>query len=293
MSTMTPMTTNIAPLHALQRNRKTHVMAIINATPDSFSDGGVHTTESLRTTIASFVEDGATILDVGGQSTAPGTPEVSAEEEMSRVLPVIKLIRDHPQTKDAIISVDTYRAAVAEAAILAGADIVNDVSAGTLDEQMLPTVARLGKTICLMHMRGTPGTMTTLTDYGAAGLVPTLADELQQRVAAAERAGIRRWRLLLDPGIGFAKSAAQNLELLRRFDELRDWPGLRGLPWLLGPSRKSFVGRITGVADPRQRVWGTAAAVAAAVQGGADIVRVHDVRPMVQVVKMADAIWRV
>lgn len=143
-----------------------------------------------------------------------------------------------------------------------------------------------------MHMRGNPATMNKLTKYNPEGLIPTIAQELLQRVAAAEEAGIRRWRIILDPGIGFAKTGAQNIEILRRIDELRDWPGLRGLPWLLGSSRKNFVGKITGVKEPKDRVWGTAATVAAAVQGGADIVRVHDVPEMSQVVKMADAIWR-
>jgi 2-amino-4-hydroxy-6-hydroxymethyldihydropteridine diphosphokinase/dihydropteroate synthase len=153
-------------------------------------------------------------------------------------------------------------------------------------------MASLGKTVCLMHMRGTPATMNKLTDYSPEGLIPTIAQELLQRVAAAEAAGIRRWRIILDPGIGFAKTGTQNLEILRRMEELRDWPGLRGLPWLLGSSRKNFIGKITGVKEPRERVWGTAATVAAAIQGGADIVRVHDVFEMGQVVKMSDAIWR-
>lgn len=266
-------------------------MAILNVTPDSFSDGGLHTASSLSSTISSIISSGATIIDIGGQSSAPGAPSISASEEISRILPAIALIREHPLSSSIAISVDTYRASVAEAAISAGADIINDVSAGTLDPDMLHTAARLGTTICLMHMRGTPSTMTSLTSY-PDGLIPTIARELLERVAAAEAAGIRRWRIILDPGIGFAKNGKQNLEILRRFDELRDWPGLKGLPWLVGSSRKGFVGKITGVAEPRERIWGTATTVAAAVQGGADIVRVHDVKEMNQVVKMADAIWR-
>lgn len=289
---MTHMSAVVAPLHALKRDRQTQVMAIVNVTPDSFSDGGIHTRESLSETISSFVHSGATIFDIGGQSSAPGTPDVTAEEEISRVVPAIKLIRSDPNAKNMVISIDTYRAEVAEAAVAAGADIINDISAGLLDSAMLSTVAKLGSTVCLMHMRGTPASMNKLTDY-PDGLIPTIAKELLERVAAAEAAGIRRWRIILDPGIGFAKTAAQNLEILRRFEELRDWPGLEGVPWLLGSSRKNFIGKITGVKIPSERVWGTAATVAAAVQGGADIVRVHDVKAMVQVVKMADAIWRV
>lgn len=266
-------------------------MAILNITPDSFSDGGMHTPDSLRDTVMAYVRGGATIFDIGGQSTAPGTLEVSAQEEMDRVLPVIELIRSLPETRNVAISIDTYRASVAEAAVKAGADIINDVSAGLMDPDMFPTMARLGKTVCLMHMRGNPSTMSKLNEY-PDGLIPTIARELLERVAAAEAAGVRRWRIILDPGLGFAKLGEQNLQLLRHFDELRSWPGLEGLPWLVGSSRKSFIGKVTGVPKPMDRVFGTAATVAAAVQGGADIVRVHDVVEMGQVVKMADAIWR-
>ena len=269
-------------------------MAILNLTPDSFSDGGVHPSEpsSLLPTIRSMMASGATILDLGGQSTRPHAPEVSPDEEISRILPTIQLIRSMSEFTNLALSVDTYRASVAAAAITAGANIINDVSAGTLDAEMLPTAAKLGCTIILMHMRGTPATMTRLTSY-PDGLLPTVASELQARVQAAEKAGIFHWRIMLDPGIGFAKNEAQNLELLQRLGDLRGWEGLRGFPWLVGASRKGFIGKITGVKEASQRVWGTAAAVAAAVQGGADMVRVHDVREMAQVAKMADAIWRI
>ncbi|KAL6881142.1 Dihydropteroate synthase [Trichoderma novae-zelandiae] len=291
LSSITPISSTLPPLTPLVRTRKTNVMGILNMTPDSFSDGGRHDMESLSSTVKDLVRNGASIIDVGGQSTAPGRPEVSAEEEVSRVVPAIELIRSLPETRHVAISVDTYRASVAERAIAVGADVVNDVSAGTLDADMLSTVGRLGKTMCLMHMRGNPQTMTKLASY-PDGLVPTVAAELLARVAAAEAAGIRRWRIVLDPGIGFAKTAAQNLELLRRLEELRAWPGLQGLPWLVGTSRKSFIGKITGVEEASQRAWGTAATVAAAVQGGADVIRVHDVREMALVTTMSDAIWR-
>ena len=275
--------------------RKTHVMSILNLTPDSFSDGGMHSTSDLSTlerTIYSHIEAGATIIDVGGQSTRPGAVQVTGAEEMSRILPAIKLIRSLPEAENIAISVDTYRAGVAEAAIKAGADIVNDVSAGNLDPDMLATVAKLGCTVCLMHMRGTPETMNKLVSY-PDGVVETVGRELLNRVQAAEKAGIRRWRIILDPGIGFAKMQEQNLELLRRLGDLRNFPGLHGIPWLIGASRKSFVGKITGVKEARERAWGTAAAISAAIQGGADIVRVHDVEEMGKVAKMADAVWRV
>lgn len=269
-------------------------MGVLNLTPDSFSDGGLHSTDpsALLPSLQSFLSAGLSILDIGGQSTRPHAPSVSADEELSRVLPAIKFIRCQPTFNDLTISIDTYRSSVATAAILAGANIVNDVSAGQMDSEMLPAIAKLGCTIILMHMRGTPETMTTLTSY-PDGVIKGVATELIERIAVAEKAGIRRWRIMLDPGIGFAKTESQNLELLRRFDELRDFEGLRGFPWVVGTSRKGFIGRITGVQEASERVWGTAGAVTAAVRGGVDVVRVHDVREMGQVVKMADAIWRV
>lgn len=269
-------------------------MSILNLTPDSFSDGGKNydvDTSTLANTIKSHIVAGATIIDLGGQSTRPGAVQISAAEELARVLPAIDIIRSLPEAKDVAISVDTYRAEVAEEAIKRGADIINDVSAGLMDQNMLSTAAGLGCTICLMHMRGTPETMNSLASY-PDGVVETVGQELLQRVQAAEAAGIRRWRIILDPGIGFAKTQEHNLELLRRLNELRNYPGLGGLPWLIGTSRKAFVGRITGVKEAKERTWGTAAAVTAAIHGGADIVRVHDVQEMGQVAKMADAVWR-
>ncbi|KZF25437.1 Dihydropteroate synthase [Xylona heveae TC161] len=295
LSTITPLSLALDPITALTPTRKTHIMAVLNLTPDSFSDGGLHNpanTEALASTIKQFIADGATILDLGGQSTRPGAEDVGEAEELSRVLPAIRLIRSLAEGQKICISVDTYRARVAEEAVKAGADLINDVSAGLLDPAMLSTVASAGATICLMHMRGTPATMTSLTDY-PAGLIPTIADELTARVAAAEAAGIPRWRIILDPGIGFAKNKPRNLEILRRLAELRAHEPLHGLPWLIGTSRKGFIGQITGVNEPRERTWGTAAAVTAAVQGGADIIRVHDVSEMTKVVRMADAMFRV
>ncbi|KAF2877557.1 folic acid synthesis protein-like protein [Massariosphaeria phaeospora] len=295
ISPMTPLAPDIPAITVLRSTRDTRIMSILNLTPDSFSDGGEnHEVDDpkFKKTIKSHIRAGATILDIGGQSTRPEAVPVSSTEELARVLPAIKLIRSLPEAKQVAISIDTYRADVAREAIEAGADIVNDVSAGTMAEDMLSTVADLGCTVCLMHMRGTPNTMNHLASY-PDGVVETVGRELVERVRAAEAAGIRRWRIILDPGIGFAKNQAQNLELLRRLDDLRHFPGLQGLPWLLGPSKKAFIGRITGVKYANERKWGTAAAVAAAIQGGADIVRVHDVREMWQVAKMADALWRV
>lgn len=269
-------------------------MSILNVTPDSFSDGGDNSPSdhaALQATVKTQIMNGATILDIGGQSTRPNAELISPSEELARVLPAVSAIRSLPEASNAAISVDTFYSSVAEAAIKAGAHIINDVSGGALDQKMLSTAARLGCTICLMHMRGTPKTMNKLTNY-PNGVIEGVAHELLETVKDAEDAGVRRWRIILDPGLGFAKTQAQNLELLRRLDELRNWDGLEAFPWLVGPSRKGFVGTITGVKEAKDRTWGTAAAVTASVQGGADIVRVHDVGEMAKVVKMADAIWR-
>lgn len=293
LSPLTPLSPRTPPISSLSSTRTTHIMAILNLTPDSFSDGNLHPTDpnALLPTLKGFLAAGVSILDIGGQSTRPDAPQVTAEAEISRVLPTIKYIRSHPAFDKMAISIDTYRASVARAAISAGADIVNDVSAGVLDGDMFREIARLGCTAILMHMRGTPENMATLTDY-PSGVLDGVGSELLKRVAKAQEAGIRRWRIILDPGIGFAKNTTQNLELLRRLGTLRQYQGLQGLPWTVGSSRKKFIGKITGVQTPRERVWGTAAAVTAAIQGGADIVRVHDVAQMTQVTKMADAIWR-
>lgn len=293
-------TTPISPLfpaiHATDPKRNTHVMAIMNLTPDSFSDGGKHAPSDMTyvtETVREFIARGATIIDIGGESTRPGSTPVGADEEIARVVPAIKHIRTSiPEAANIAISIDTYRASVAEAACAAGADIINDVSAGTLDPEMLPTAARIGKSIILMHMRGTPQTMTKLTDY-PNGIIPEVAAELRERIKAAEEAGIRRWRIILDPGLGFAKNQPEDLEILRDLSRLREAEGLDCFPWLMGPSRKRFIGHITGVKTPRERTWGTAATVSASVAGGADIVRVHDVHEMWQVTKVADAIYRV
>ncbi|KAI9728066.1 MAG: trifunctional dihydropteroate synthetase [Cirrosporium novae-zelandiae] len=281
-------------LKPLTPSRATEIMAVLNLTPDSFSDGGLRSPSdmsALDQTVRSFIESGTTIIDIGGQSTRPGAPVVGEQEELRRILPAIKHVRSMPEANNIAISVDTYYASVAKASLEAGADIINDVSAGLLDPSMLPTTASLGATIILMHMRGTPETMSKLTHY-PNGIIEGVAQELLARVREAQAAGIRRWRIILDPGIGFAKTQDQNLALLRNMDKLRGYPGLAGFPWLVGTSRKGFIGKITGVMKPAKRGWGTAAAVTAAIKGGADIVRVHDVSEMAAVAKMADALFR-
>jgi 2-amino-4-hydroxy-6-hydroxymethyldihydropteridine diphosphokinase / dihydropteroate synthase len=292
---VTAMSPHLPLLKASNPARTTHVMAILNLTPDSFSDGNIHSSknvEALEKTVQHFIKSGATIIDIGGQSTRPNAENVSREQELERILPAIKHIRSMPEAEKVAISVDTFYARVAEEAIAAGADIINDVTAGTGDPLMLATAARLQKTIILMHMRGTPQTMAKLTEY-PDGVIEGVGAELSKRVDAAKAAGVLPWRIILDPGIGFAKTQDQNLELLRHLDKLCAFKGLEGLPWLLGPSRKSFIGKITDVQNAHDRAWGTAATVTASIRGGADIVRVHDVAEMAQVAKMADAIFRV
>lgn len=302
MDSITPLTTTTS-IHASSQTKKTHVMSILNTTPDSFSDGGSNALdlESLQATAAAHIAGGATIIDVGGQSSRPGAPDISAEEEIQRVLPAIAAIKSLPNSEHVAISVDTYRAAVAEAAVNAGAHIVNDISAGLLDPDMLQTVAKLGCTYIMMHMRGTPHTMQNPENCQYPhGLLLTVDKELQTRTLAALDAGIRRWRIIKDRGIGFAKTQEQNLRLLSINSTTRSHRrpnrelGSRStfVPHLVGSSRKGFIGNITGVKEAKDRVWGTAATVTAAIANGADIVRVHDVKEMAQVAKMADAIYR-
>lgn len=273
-------------------------MSIFNTTPDSFSDGGSNALDanSLRETAAAHIAAGATIIDVGGQSSRPNAPDVTAEEEIRRVLPAIAAIKSLPEARNIAVSVDTYRAPVAEAAITAGAHIVNDISAGLLDPQMIPTVARLGCTYIMMHMRGTPATMQNPDNCSYPhGIAATVLKELDDRIALAIKAGVRRWRIILDPGIGFAKTDEDNLYLLRIVRPGGSDPTSKRqhrMPVLVGSSRKGFIGKITGVTVPKDRIWGTAAAVTSSIRGGADIVRVHDVAEMAQVAKMADAIYR-
>ncbi|KAL8668336.1 MAG: hypothetical protein Q9168_007031, partial [Polycauliona sp. 1 TL-2023] len=236
--------------------RKTQVMAILNLTPDSFSNDGKHTSafspSSLFPQLNSLLDHQTPILDIGGQSTRPHASPLSAAEELDRILPTIKYIRSDPKFNNIVLSIDTYHSAVARACIEAGADIINDVSGGLMDPNMFSTIAELGCTYVLMHMRGTPETMNKLTSY-PDGVINGVATELNERVQKAMEAGIRRWRIILDPGIGFAKTGPQNLEVMRKLPELREWEGLKGLPWCVGVSRKRFIGKITGVPGDSER----------------------------------------
>ncbi len=260
---------------------RTLVMGILNVTPDSFSDGGRYlevgaaVAQGLR-----MVDEGADLIDVGGESTRPGAASVDVDEEISRVVPVIRQLT--AAVPDVPVSVDTRKAAVASAAIEAGASIVNDVSGG-FEWQLLDVVRASGAGFVLMHMRGTPATMAEFADY--SNVVVDVRSELALRFAAAREAGIDPDRIVLDPGIGFAKTAGQNLRLLRRVEAFAEL----GRPLLVGPSRKSFVGKVLGV-EVEDRLEGTLAAVAWLVAHGVQIVRVHDVVQAIRVCRMVEAI---
>ena len=264
--------------------QRTYLMGVLNVTPDSFSDGGVfnHSAAALAQAQA-MVAAGADIIDVGGQSTRPGAEQITLAEELDRVLPIVQVLR---QELTVPISVDTTRASVARASIEAGADIINDISGGTFDLEMLPTVASLDVPIVLMHIQGTPQTMQQMTNY--QDLMADISSFLATQILAATAVGIDQRKIIIDPGIGFAKNYEQNLEIFRQL------PALKALncPILLGASRKSFIGRILNQPDPKARVWGTAAACCAAISQGADILRVHDVQEMRDVSLVADALFR-
>jgi dihydropteroate synthase len=269
--------------------KRTYIMGVLNVTPDSFSDGGqFNTLETALIQAQKMVTAGVDIIDIGGQSTRPGSEQISLEEELNRVIPVVKLLRSQPNELANIpLSIDTTRAAVAQAAIEAGADLINDISGATFEPEILSVVAKLGVPIVLMHIRGTPKTMQQLTDY--QDLIGEILQFFQERIQACKNARIAPDNIILDPGIGFAKTYEQNLEILRQLPKLRSL----GFPLLVGPSRKSFIGHILNQSDPQKRVWGTAAACVAAIVGSGDILRVHDVKEMVDVCRVADAIYRV
>lgn len=282
--------------HSLAWGLRTYLMGIINITPDSFSGDGLVKADDFIThaieQAGRFLAEGADLLDIGGESTRPGAQPVPAEEEMSRVVPVIRAIAS--RFPDALISVDTYKAVVAESALEAGAHIINDVWGLRADPQMAALAARRAAPVILMHNRSKPNDASVEARLGGryvgveyTDLIADVQKELMESVALARAAGVADENIILDPGIGFGKTVRQNLELLNRLDEIR---GL-GFPLLLGTSRKSFIGYTLDLpAD--QRAAGTAATVAIGIARGADIVRVHDVAQMAQVARMTDAIIR-
>jgi dihydropteroate synthase len=264
---------------------RTYIMGVINVSPDSFSGDGLASPDDALAQARRFVGDGADILDIGGQSTRPGPvktdagfDEITPEEEIARVVPAVERIRAAlPATP---ISVDTYKPAVARAALAAGAHVLNDIYGFRRDPELAAIAAAAGVPVVLMHnQRGRPP---------ADDPIAAIREGLRASVTIAERAGIPRERIIVDPGFGFGWRPEENLEVLRRLSELRDL----GLPLLVGTSRKSTIGLVLGDAPVHERAFGTAATVALAIAGGADIVRVHDVREMAQVARVADAIVR-
>ena len=256
------------------------VMGILNITPDSFSDGGTAALDAGRAVEAGhrMTADGADIIDVGGESTRPGAPRVAPAEEQERVLPVVRALAK----TGLVVSIDTRNAATMAAALDAGARIVNDVSGLSHDPGAAPLVAARNCPVVIMHMRGTPATMQAHAQYD--DVVAEVAAELSARVAAAEVAGVRHDQIMLDPGIGFAKKGTHSIELLRRLPAIV----ALGYPLLVGLSRKAFIGRLSGVDAPTERVAGSVAGALLAVAKGASAVRVHDVGETVQALR----VWR-
>ena len=269
--------------HILDCRKRTYVMWIVNVTPDSFSDGGRYVDPEVAVSRGlEMVSEGADILDIGGESTRPGSDPVSVEEERDRVLPVIKRLAAETGVP---LSIDTRKHEVAGAAIEVGATIVNDVTAGA-DPHMFRVAREGGAGLVLMHMRGEPKTMQAETDYD--DVVAEVKAYLADRVRAAVEEGVEWDRLAIDPGLGFAKTTEQSLRLMKETEEFLE---LRR-PLLVGPSRKSFIGDVLGT-EVTERTEGTAGAVAWMVSRGAHVVRVHDVKEIVRVVRVVDAIARV
>lgn len=275
---------------------RTYVMGILNVTPDSFSgDGLLAQDDALAASLAQaqqFVEAGVDILDIGGESTRPGSDPVNAADELARVLPVIQsLTAQFPAT---LISIDTHKAPVAAAALAAGAHLVNDVWGLRADPNLAAVVAQFAAPVILMHNRSNPASVEVRAQLGNAYIGPAYADlladvqrELLGSIDLALRAGISKEKIILDPGIGFGKTVSQNLALIDRLGEIR----ALGYPVLLGPSRKSFIGYTLDL-PPDERLEGTAATVAVGITRGADLIRVHDVKEMMRIARMADALVR-
>ena len=265
---------------------RTLVMGVLNVTPDSFSDGGKYDQPGIAIEHALALElAGADLLDIGGESTRPGSEAPSASEELDRILPVLEGLRGRLKIP---ISVDTRRSAVAQLAVQAGAELINDVSGLKNDARIADVAAKYGVPLILMHMRGEPGTMQR--GPFARDVMKDVTQGLRESVAKAGKAGVAKSQIILDPGIGFGKSHSQNYELLQKLPQL----AALGYPLLVGTSRKGFLGatlaRDGKPAPPEERIWGTSATVTASILGGAHIVRVHDVPEMVQVARVADCV---
>lgn len=259
-------------------------MGILNVTPDSFSDGGLYCDKNKAIAHALRMQDeGADMIDIGGESTRPGAETVSINEEIKRVAPVIKELAKRIKIP---VSIDTYKSAVAEAALSAGASIVNDISGLRFDPRMASVVARNKVPVVIMHIKGTPKNMQKNPIYTA--LIPEIMDYLREGIEIARNAGIADDRIIIDPGLGFGKTIEHNLEIIKRLHEFTGFEK----PILLGPSRKSFISKMLGDLPITERLEGTTSAVAIGIFNGANIIRVHDVKAMVRVAKIADGIKR-
>jgi dihydropteroate synthase len=266
----------------IELGERTILMGVLNVTPDSFSDGGKFFETSWAVDHALAIEAaGADMLDIGGESTRPGSAGISSNEELARLRPVLKALAGQIKIP---ISIDTRKAGVAEAAIEAGAEIINDVTGLKADPRIAKVAAKHRVPLILMHMRGEPGTM----QHGpfAKNVVADVLSGLRRSIGVARRAGVAKSQIVVDPGIGFGKNFAQNYELIARLPELRKL----GCAMLIGTSRKSFLGHTLGKKHADERIWGTAATVASSILGGAHIVRVHDVEEMVQVARVTDKV---
>jgi dihydropteroate synthase len=269
---------------SLEFSKKTSIMGILNITPDSFSDGGLFFDKSAAVKRAFQIEEeGADIIDIGGESTRPGSEPLHLEEELRRTIPVIETIAKELTIP---ISIDTYKAPVARRALDAGASMVNDISGLRFDPEMPGVVSEFKVPVVIMHIKGSPQNMQKNPVYEA--LIPEILDYLREGIAIAESAGVARDRIIIDPGIGFGKTFAQNLEIINHLNMFT----LLEMPILIGPSRKAFIGRILEDAPAGERVEGTAAALAIAIMNGANILRVHDVKEMRKAAKVADAVKR-
>jgi dihydropteroate synthase len=270
--------------HSFNWGERTYLMGILNVTPDSFSDGGeFDNLASALSQARNMIENGVDIIDIGGESTRPNAEAISLKAELNRVIPVIKQLRSATSIP---ISIDTTKSIVAKAAIEAGADIVNDISGGTFEPEMLTSVAQLNVPIILMHIRGTPKTMQKLTEY--QDLVGEILQFLKIQIKKAIACGISESNIIIDPGIGFGKNQQQSIKMLQDLSKFK----ALNVPMLVGVSRKSFMKPILNQNNAKERVWGTAAACCSAISRGADILRVHDVGEMYDVCRVADAIER-
>ena len=268
---------------SLDLDKRTYVMGVLNRTPDSFSDGGKYMSEESAVSYAlNMARDGADIIDIGGESTRPGALPVDVNEELGRVIPVIKRLK---ALIDIPISIDTSKSHVAKAALENGASMVNDITGLKGDRDMAGVVARFDVPICIMHMKGSPRTMQISPQYD--DLIGEIIASLRESIDLAAGAGIDEKKIIIDPGIGFGKTLEHNLKIIK---ELRRLTNL-GRPILIGPSRKSFIGQILN-SDVSERLTGTSSSVALAISNGANIVRVHDVREMVDCARVADSICR-